>query len=522
MSGAPLAEVSTMGGLLDRAARRWPERRALTFPAEQTTLTYAELADQVDLAAAALAGLGAGPGVRVGVMMANRLEYPVTWLACARLQAVMVPINVNYRRLDAGYVLGHSGAALVVTDTARLPLLRELRDRGEGPTQLLDVDADPWPAVDGAPSLVAVGAEDLLNVQYTSGSTGRPKGCLLSHTYWLTMARKNVLETPLVRADDVLLTAAPFSYMDPQWNAASAMAVGAEVVVLDRFHPSTFWQSVRDHGVTFFYCLGVMPTLMMKTDPHPADRDHRVRLITCSGIPVGLHAALEERFGAPWLETYGMTEIGNGAAVTPAEHDACLGSGSIGRATSARELRVVDEAGAPVPRGHVGELVVRGVGLLDGYLDDPDATARAFRDGWFRTGDLARMDADGLVYLAGRAKDMIRRSGENISPLEIEDAIRSHPAVRLAACVGVPDPMRGEEVKVYVVLREDAAGARLLERDLAEHCGRLLAYFKVPRYWTSRPALPLTPSAKVAKAELTATETDLRVGAFDRVDRTWR
>lgn len=522
MTGAGLAEISTVGGLLDRAVDRWPDRRALTFPDGNVSVTYTELSESVDAAAGLLAARGAGRGTRVGVMMANRLEYPVSWLACARLDAVMVPVNANYRSLDAGFVLGHSGATVVVADGPRHAVLQDLGDPGAAVRHVLDVDAQAWQTCDAAPVRTAVAGEDLLNIQYTSGSTGRPKGCMLSHTYWLTMARKNVLETPLLGADDVVLTAQPFSYMDPQWNLAATMATGAELVVLDRFHPSSFWQSVRTHGVTFFYCLGVMPALLLKSDRHPAERDHRVRLIACSGIPVGAHAALEERFGAPWVETYGMTEIGNGAAVTPAEHDPCVGGGSVGRATSARELRVVDETGRAVPRGAVGELVVRGVGLMDGYLDDPDATTRAFRGGWFHTGDLARMDQQGLVYLVGRAKEMIRRSGENISPVEVEDAIRSHPAVRLAACVGVPDPLRGEEVKAYVVLREGTPGQDLLERELPEHCDNLLAYFKVPRYWTSRLTLPLTTSAKVAKAELVAAESDLRIGAFDRMDGRWR
>jgi len=520
-----LPALSTLGELLDHAVRTWPDRPALTFPGEGVRVSWAELDRLVAAAAARLAAHGIGPGGRVGTMMANRLEYPVTWLACARLGAAMVPINVNYRRLDTGYVLQHSGVTVVVADSPRYAGLAKMNADAREPLALVDVDeAAPLHAAE--PLAAPVTGETLLNIQYTSGSTGRPKGCLLSHTYWLALARKNVLETPVLGPDDVMLTAQPFSYMDPQWNLASAMAAGAELVVLDRFHPSTFWPSVRAHGVTFFYCLGVMPTLLATTDPRPDDRDHRVRVVACSGIPVGLHAALEDRYGVPWVESYGMTEIGSGTAVTMAEHDECVGSGSIGRATSRRELRVVDPDGRPLPRGEIGELVVRGSGLMDGYLDNPEATEQAFRGGWFHTGDLARMEDTGLIYLVGRAKEMIRRSGENISPVEVEDAIRSHPAVRLVACVGVPDEVRGEEVKAYVVLRDDTAAPadvqRLVEEELAAHCDQLLAYFKVPRYWTVRSRLPLTASDKVAKAALLAAENDPRTGAYDRAERRWR
>ena len=519
-----LERVETLAELLDRAVGLWADRPAITSVPDGRRVTFAQLHREVHRMGAVLEGAGVQAGDRVGAMMANRLDYPLVWLACARLGAVMVPINSNYQRSDAGYVINHSGCAVIVCDNERFGLLEDIRGDADALWKNINVDAfvtDDTPGI-GINQPCTVVGETVLNIQYTSGTTGRPKGCLLSHTYWMTMARKNTLETPGLSEKDVLLTAQPFSYMDPQWNLASALAAGAELVILDRFHPSTFWPAVRDHGATFFYCLGIMPTLMAKTDPDPADREHQVRVVACSGIPPSLHRALEERFGVPWLETYGMTEIGNGAAMRLRDHDERVASGAIGRATSMRELRIVDDNDQPLPRGQVGQLVVRGPGMMDGYFQDPKATAEVFRNGWFHTGDRARIDRDGFLYFVGRTKDMIRRSGENISAAEVEEVIGAHPDVQLVACVAVADDLRGEEVKAYVVLRSPRADeSALKEKELPEHTQRLLAYFKVPRYWEYRESLPLTPSAKVAKGQLVRGCSE-PLTIWDRADGQWR
>jgi crotonobetaine/carnitine-CoA ligase len=177
---------------------------------------------------------------------------------------------------------------------------------------------------------------------------------------------------------------------------------------------------------------------------------------------------------------------------------------------------IAGDDGKPLPRGETGELLIRGIGLMHGYHEDPEATARAFAGGWFHTGDLARMDAEGRVYFVGRTKDMIRRSGENVSADEVERALLLHPAVRLAAVIAVPDELRGEEVKAYVV----CGGERPEPGALAEFCAEKLAYFKVPRFWAFAEDLPLTPSERVAKGELRKTP-DLRAGAWDRSTGEW-
>lgn len=516
--------------LLDSAALRWSSRPVLIFDEFRETISYAELGERTRRTAAALEAIGVERGDRVAVMLRNRPEFPIIWLALARLGAVMVPLNVYYREADASYVLNDAEAVALVTEGRLADLATKLRDAVPSLRTLVSVDA----VVDGqqvhaladlvaragnAPSPQTVYPETTVNIQYTSGTTGYPKGCILSQYYWVRLARAVAAGPPRLSEEDVFLTAQPFYYMDPQWNLAGALAVGACLVVLDRFHPSTFWEKIRTYDVSFFYCLGMMPAALYAMDRSPEDRQHRVKGVACSAIPVGLHAALEERWGAPWYEAFGMTETGGDLRITAADHDETVGTGCIGVPYADREVRVLDLDGRPIARGDAGEMVLRGPGMMDGYLNNVDATNTAFRGGWFHTGDLVRQDEEGRIFYLGRLKDTIRRSGENISSAEVEGVVMEHAAVLAAACVPVPDDLRGEEVKVYVVLKEGSSQCD--PKALAAFCSERLAYFKVPRYWAFVDDLPRTPSERVAKAVLVEGVQDLRVGSFDVVDGTW-
>jgi carnitine-CoA ligase len=517
--------------LLDSAALRWGDRPVLIFDEFAETISYRSLAERTLRVAAALESIGVGPGDRVAVMLRNRPEFPIVWLALARLGAVMVPLNVYYREADASYVLSDAEATALVTEVGLAELAVTLRGAVPSLRSILSVDvglhsrdvhalADVLAQAGDAPSARPVYPETTVNVQYTSGTTGYPKGCVLSQYYWVRLARAVAAGPPLLSEQDVFLTAQPFYYMDPQWNLAGALAVGACLVVLDRFHPSTFWAKIRAYDVSFFYCLGMMPAALYAMEPGPEDRQHRVKGIACSAIPVRLHAALEDRWGAPWYEAFGMTETGGDIRIMAADHDDTVGTGCIGVPYPDREVRVLDLDGRPVARGEPGEMVLRGPGMMDGYFNNPDATNVAFRGGWFHTGDLVRRDGAGRIFYLGRLKDTIRRSGENISSAEVEGVVMEHAAILAAACVPVPDELRGEEVKVYVVLKEPSPQPD--PQELATFCAGRLAYFKVPRYWAFVDDLPRTPSERVAKGALVEGVQDLRVGAFDVVDGIWR
>jgi carnitine-CoA ligase len=507
----------TLAAAVRVAARRWPDRTAWRFdPGDQ--LTFADVGRLTAGYAEALRDRGVRSGDRVAVLLGNEAAFPLTWLALSLLGAAAVPVNTRYQTADAGHVLRASGASAIVAGARFEPLLPRLP--ADLPALRLAI-----PAAEIAATAARVGAPrpgfadpdpaGTASIQFTSGTTGRPKGCVLPHRYWTRLGSGLVTEFPYLGEQDVMLTAQPFHYIDPQWNVAAALLAGAELVALDGFHPSSFWAKVRQHQVTYFYCLGAMPALLLRMPADPADRDHRVRAVQCSAIPPALHATLEQRWGVPWYETFGMTETGADLRVTDADHDELVGTGCLGGPVSYRRVQITGADGGPVPVGQTGEITLAGAGMMDGYYEDPEATARVMRDGWFRTGDLGRMDSRGRVYHTGRIKDMIRRGGENVAAREVEDVLLTHPGIRLAAVTAVPDEIRGEEVKACYVTSDGTTDVR--PDDLAQYCAERLAAFKVPRYWQPATDLPRTDSERVIKERL----GELTGPVFDRAAGRW-
>jgi carnitine-CoA ligase len=517
-SAADPASLETLAEVVRAAAARWPDRIAWIFDQTGEQLTYADVDRRTDALAALLVGLGVHPGDRVAVMLGNRPEFPLCWLALAKLGVAMVPVNTNYRQHDATHVLAHAQCRTVLSSLQFIALLESVREL-TALQSIVDLDSADLPTLfDPLPAQSV--PETIANVQYSSGTTGTPKGCLLPNRYWTRLASGLIRAFPFMTQADVILTAQPFHYMDPQWNVVLGLMSGARLVVLDRFHPTTFWAKVREHEVTWFYCLGLMPKLMLDMPTSPADRKHRVRAVCASAIPPDLHAALETRWDTPWFEAFGMTETGSDIRLEPADHDEVVGTGCLGRPVDGREAMIMTADGEPAQRGVVGELVLRGLGMMHGYFRDPTATSAAYAGGWFHTGDLARMDDEGRVFYVGRSKDMIRRSGENVSATEVEAVLQNHPRVELATVLAVADDLRGHEILAVVVATED--GPRPDPRELAAYVGGRLAYFKVPRWWTFRERLPMTASERVAKAALRdELDADVTGSTFDVITDRW-
>jgi crotonobetaine/carnitine-CoA ligase len=513
-----------MGALLDDAAAAAPDRVACDFFERGERITYRTLKERVDRLAAGLARAGVRKGSHVGVMLANTPEFPLAWLALARLGAVMIPLNIAYTPREMSYVVCDAEAQFLVIDEERLGTLAALPER---PPALSDdrvfVVGSPrsgqrrWDSLlEGESAALPrenVEHDDLMNIQYTSGTTGFPKGCMLTQRYWLTIGKVNARRDGVVY--ERILASTPFFYMDPQWQLMMSLYQRATLFVALRQSASRFMGWVREHRIQF--CL--FPEIVYKQPPSPLDRDNEVIRVNIYGLSKAIHAALEERFGFVVREAFGMTEVGSGLFM-PIEATDMVGSGSCGIPAPFREARIAGPDGVTVAPGEIGELLLRGPAMLRGYYRKPEATAAAFHGDWFRTGDLFRQDERGYYYIVGRVKEMIRRAGENISAREVEAVLRQMPEIVEAAAIPVPDATRGEEVKIFVVLRAGLSRDDVPPSRIVAHCQADLAKFKVPRYVAYIDRLPKTPSEKIAK-HLLAGPPHASLPTYDRVEARW-
>ena len=516
---SPDPRWGTIGELVREAAERSGDREFLRFPG--VSLTFAEVHEASNRLAQVLVAHGIRPGDRVAIMLGNVPDWPLIWFAIGKAGAIAVPVNARYREADLAFVLADSGAVLVLTSgehaglvraaAATAGAVREVRTVPDLARELAEAPPDD-PAAALEPSAIA-------NFQYTSGTTGFPKACMLSHGYWLRTGWLTAIEAEL-RADDVMLMAQAFSYMDPQWAAVMCLMGGCPLVVLPRFSASGFWPSVREHGATLTYVLGAMPRLMFGQPASPLDRDNVMRLVLCSGIVPDLHRRFEERWGAPWRELYGSTESGLDLAVPPGA-DETVGTGAMGRPPPGKQVRIADEDDGTVPDGELGQILIRGQPMMTGYWNHPDSTERAFRGGWYHTGDLGFRDVAGWIHHAGRLKDMIRRGGENISAAEVENVLALHPAVAAVALVPIPDELFGELPKAFIQLVPGQQADTQTAVSLLDHVRARLARFKVPAYLEFVESFPMTPSARVEKRKLLEPGRDQRTGVFDATASTW-
>jgi crotonobetaine/carnitine-CoA ligase len=506
--------------MLDRTCRQAPAQAAMIFE-DGLVVSRQQLLEGVERFAGYLADRTT-PGDRIAVMLETRAESMIAQLAALAARCVVVPVNPTARAHDASHVLRDSGAVIAVVAVENETLIERLR--AELPTLrglvvLRKREPDGLAAYEAADRVrlgdCRAARTDIATIHYTSGTTGPPKGCMLAHEWWLRLCDVHLRMTPHER-NDRLLCCVPFYYPDSLFLLLSLLHAGDALVVMRRFSASRFWQTVVEHRVTLLYLIASMPILLLKQPPSARERAHRLRTAVCLGVPANLHAQLLDRFGVPFVDTYGSTEAGWVTRMPGHQAADRVGSGSMGAAAPDVELRVVDDAEEDVPVGQPGELLARAPGLFGGYLNQPEATAAAMRGGWYHTGDIVRADVEGFYYFLGRTKDMVRRGGENIAAAEVEEALRAHPKIRDAAVIPVPDDIRGEEVKAYVLLAEGCAAADLPPDEIVAHCADRLAAFKVPRYVEYRTAdFPRTPTMRVRKEELKAAP-DLTANAWDR------
>jgi acyl-CoA synthetase (AMP-forming)/AMP-acid ligase II len=512
-------------------ARRQPEAEFLcTYPVTAAayglaagTLRYGEALARIEELRERYAAAGYGHGHRAGLLLENRPAFFLHWFALNALGVSVVPINAELRSAELRYLLGHSELCLAISLPERIESLREAADPAGMPVLLPPDHAGPVPP---APRPAPKAAEPITRASecallYTSGTTGRPKGCVLSNHYYLLAGEWYSAiggQCALHEGRERMVTPLPLTHMNAMAYSAMAMVMtGGCLIQLDRFHPGSWWQTVRDTRATVVHYLGVMPAMLLGAPPSPADRDHAVRFGFGAGVDRRQQAAFESRFGFPLLEAWAMTETGAGAVVIANREPRQVGQSCFGRAEPAVQWRLVGEDGRDVPTGEAGELWVRAAGpdpkrgFFTEYLKDAEATAAAWQAGWFHTGDLVRADADGCMYFVDRKKNVIRRSGENISAVEVESVLAQHPRVAAVAVAAAPDDVRGDEVLACIVRREPRPGEDLatLAAQITQHALQQLAYYKAPGYVAFVDALPLTTSQKVQRAELKALAASL-------------
>jgi len=490
----------TIPQALDWAATTWSGRLALSFVHASDVLTYRQLAESVTRVRTGLVSLGIRPGDRVGIMIPNQVEFPLAWLAVMDMGAVAVPLNPKYTRREIEFVLGDTEAGWLIT-THELLSKHQTATFTPVPSSHLVVAGGVVPgahrfgdllAMPGEPRRHEAGHRDLVGIQFTSGSTGLPKGCMLTHEYWLQMG---IYSAALFFDPQHLLADHPFYYMQNQAYFMMALAAGGQLHITPGLSRSKFMSWLLDNNIDFAW----IDEGMLHYAPSDADHQLKLKHAPVAAIPPALHRPLEERFGLTARDWYASTEAGAGTFV-PWERDDLVGSGSMGLCWPTRETKIVDADLVELPPGAPGEMLIRGPGMMLGYWNRPDTNAKLMLPGgWFRTGDIVRKDANGLHFYVGRTRDIIRRSGENIAAVEVEQQILAMPEVMDVAVVAVPDHDRDEEAKAIVVLHP---GNQLSALDIVAWASERLAPFKVPRYIEFRPELPLTGNGKIAKSQL--------------------
>lgn len=526
-----IAELpKTLGELVRERARTLDQKVAAIWFQDNQRITFRELDELADRLASSLMPLGVRKGTHVAVMLPNVRESIVTWTALGRLGAVMVPVNVSYTSTELNFVLNDADVQFIVIDETFLPVLDGLKSR---PEMIVDgnvvVRGGPRTGERSLAELIATGAfpfeppvsvcgSDLLNIQYTSGTTGFPKGCMLTHDYWIRTGYTLAITRGDPHRIENVLVWAPFFYMDGMWQILSSFFLSATAHIARKMSITEFFGWLRDFSINS--C--TFPEPALKAFPaSPADGDLKLRYIYCFGWRPEAKREAQIRFGCAACDAYGMTELGT-ATATPVTAEERNFQKTCGLPMPDRELKIVDESGIEVPRGEIGELWVRGPGIMWGYYKRPAANAEVFNGSWFRTGDYFRQDEDGYFYIVGRMKDMVKRSGENIAAREVESVLSGIEGIVEAAVIPVPDARRGEEVKAYIRLREDMRWQDLPPEKIVESCAVHLAPFKVPRYITYVDDFPRTASRKIAKQQLKQEVSDLTAGAFDRLEGVWR
>jgi long-chain acyl-CoA synthetase len=498
---------NNLRSLLEDRVARSPSKEFLFSEADGRRFTYHEFNVLVNRVAAMLSELGVTKGDVVSLLLPNSPEYIIAYFACWKIGAIAGPVNSLLKPHELTFILGNSEAKILLTNSVFESAIRDIQK--ELPSLQSVVTFDD---VEAATSDLENGSyirheslepDDEAIIIYTSGTTGKPKGCLLTHANLIANARQ-ISEWLNFTPNDRLLTIMPLFHMNAvSVTTMSALYADGSTVISPKFSATKFWQIISDYQVTSFGSVATMLSMLLTTYPDGVPeglKTTQLRFAMCGSAPVPAEVLkrFEETFNCLVIEGYGLSESTCRSTFNPPDERRKPGSCGL---PIGNEMRVVDEQDREVTDGSLGEIVLRGENILKGYYKNPDATATAFRNGWFHTGDIGYRDSEGFYFIVDRKSDMIIRGGENIYPREIDEVLYQHPAVAAAAVVGVPDELYGEDVAAFVVLRDDAS---ITEDELKEFCRQQLADYKCPKTVRFVKEIPKGPTGKLLKRELAA------------------
>jgi fatty-acyl-CoA synthase len=507
--------TANLSRMLDWARYRFGDKDALVF--EGRRWTYAELDHDVNAMAAGLLAMGVGREDRLAMLSMNLPECLIVALALAKIGAVLLPLNYRLHVEELEYLLNHSGAIGLATEPEYEAVSVRLVARNPALRHRLALTDGMDPAWTPVPGLIAKHAgtrvpdaemqdNDLQRILYTSGTTSRPKGARITHGNVNANMNAQVVDLGLTSAERLLNFAPLYHVGGLDLPGYATWYVGGTMLLTRRFDPESILDLISNEHATG---MAMVATMLRMLRAHPGIENYdttSVRWMVFGQVNVGLFDETRELFpNARLIEGYGLTETVNGLSYLDQAHMFSK-PGSVGRPLHGVDLRVVDDDDVPVPAGERGEIVARGPKVCDGYLSDPEATAQAFRGGWFHTGDIGMFDEDGYLYIVDRKKDMIRSGGENIASAEIERVLSDIPGVHEAAVVGAPHP---KWLEVPVAFMVSAPGRTLDAEAVIEHCRGELGRFKTPAAIYEMDELPHNPSGKVLKRELREMLDDL-------------
>lgn len=509
---------------LQESAQRYPDRPFLHLPAialdggHDVDASYLETLAATDTLIRLYCKTGLTAGDRVAILLENKAEFFFHWFALNALGVCVVPVNGELTVEEASYLIANSDARCVVGFEHSLSFLSAALDAAGLVIPIVaDTHIGSLVVANEERKSSEIGLVTECAILYTSGSTGKPKGCVLSNEYFLLSGawyRDAQGYCQLAAGSERLITPLPLVHMNAMACSTMGMMMsGGCVIQLDRFHPRSWWQSVRDSGATVIHYLGVMPAILLKLDPKQDDDfSSQVKFGFGAGVNPVHHQIFEQRYGFPLIESWGMTETGASNCITAIVEPRHVGTSCIGKCPDRLDIKLVDEDGATVASGEPGELLVRAKGanpksgFFSGYYKNEQATDAAWAGGWLHTGDIVRRGDEGSFYFVDRSKNIIRRSGENISALEVEAALSLCLETDHMGVTAVPDKLRGDEVMACIVLAEDGESVFESTRATAEsifnQVAKSLSYYKLPGYVAFVSALPLTASNKPQRAEL--------------------